>query len=345
MDAAKKQENAWENEIKQILPPKLFAIIENIPAKIKTQLTEIRLRVGQPLLLVLQQEDAFAAPDGKCPVSFHEAYFCTPDDITKTFQLMSKNSVYAYGEELKSGYLTIEGGHRVGLAGQAIVEAGEVKALKNICFLNIRIAKDVKNSAAQIIRYLLNTERELQNTLIISPPRCGKTTLLRSLVRLISYGMPEINFAGLQTGVVDERSEIAACCQGLPKIDLGPRTDVLDACPKATGLLMLIRSMSPSVVVTDELGRQNDADAVREALYAGVKVITTAHGKNIAEIKKRPYIGALISEDFFTRYIILSSRYGPGTVEEIFDAEKKELLYKLTTEGEKLWNSKLWAVS
>jgi stage III sporulation protein AA len=319
----------WENEISQILAPTLAKIVKNMPEGIKDDITEIRLRLGQPLFFVLGRKDIMAAPDGRCPVSVNQAYCCTMDDVLRTFKLISKNSIYAYEEELKSGYLTITGGHRVGLSGQAIVTAGEVKALKNICFLNIRIAKDIKNSADKIIRYLLNDDNRIQNTLIISPPRCGKTTLLRSIVRIVSYGMPEINLSGAQVAVVDERSEIAACCQGVPKIDLGPRTDVLDACPKASGLLMLIRSMSPEVVVTDELGRARDVCAVREALYAGVTVITTAHGKNAAEISKRPHVGELIGEGFFNRYIILSSRYGPGTVEEVFDADKKEVLYHI----------------
>ncbi|MDL2280855.1 stage III sporulation protein AA [Selenomonadales bacterium OttesenSCG-928-I06] len=322
------QISKWESEISKILPLHLFEIIKSTSMEIRSEATEIRLRSGQPLILVLGNKDIMLTANSEKAEVPSKAYLVLPEDIIRTFKLMCKNSIYAYEEELKSGYLTVSGGHRVGFTGQAIVNNSKIKALKNISSLNIRIAKDIDTCPINLLDYLLTAKNEVCNTLIISPPRSGKTTLLRNIIRVLSNSYPSRGFTGVQVGVVDERSEIAASENGVLSIDLGPRTDVLDACPKAEGILMLIRSMAPQVVVTDELGRQEDASAIREALYAGVSVIATAHSRNLEELKRRPYIGDLIAENFFDIYIILSSKNGPGTIEEIIFNEHKAAVGK-----------------
>lgn len=315
-----------EHDIYPILAPGLASLIRLLPVSIQDDLTEIRLRVDKPLLLVLSNTDKMIARDGQIDVEPSKAYICSSDDIGRTLQSISRNSLYAYEQELRLGYITIHGGHRVGLAGQAIVDAGELKALKNISSLNIRIARQLKGCAEKLMPYII-AEKQALNTLVISPPRCGKTTLLRDIVYQLSSGSKIFNYPGMQVGVVDERSEIAACRNGVPTVDLGPRVDVLDCCPKATGLLMLIRSMSPQVVVTDELGRQEDVIAVKEALNAGIRVIASIHGRDSAEILHRPYVGELIQNKYFDRYIILGSRPTIGTLEEIIAVKNSELLY------------------
>ncbi|MGE5577000.1 MAG: stage III sporulation protein AA, partial [Syntrophothermus sp.] len=157
------------------------------------------------------------------------------------------------------------------------------------------------------------------STLIISPPQCGKTTLLRDLARQISDGAPAIGLIGRKVGIVDERSEIAGCYHGVPQNDVGLRTDVLDTCPKAEGIMLLLRSMSPEVVVTDEIGGEEDVEAVEEACHAGVAVIATAHGHDLAELLRRPGTGRLIREGHFQRAVVLSRREGPGTLEVIVE--------------------------
>ena len=269
-------ENILEKFIFPVLPLNLVTIISAIPVAQLSYLMEIRLRVNRPLLLVLGSVDIMLSPVGHIVNDREAAYLCSRDDINKILQLISKNSLYAYEQELKMGFLTIHGGHRVGLAGQAIVDGGEMKALKNISSLNIRMAREIKGCGDKIMPYIITGGKRVLSTLVISPPCCGKTTLLRDLIRQISMGNKE--FRGSQVGVVDERSEIAACKNGIPTVDLGPRTDVLDGCPKASGMLMLIRSMSPAVVATDELGRAEDVCAVREALNAGVSILATVHG-------------------------------------------------------------------
>jgi len=312
-----------------ILAPGLVSILRSVSGTVVNRITEIRMRINQPLLLVLGINDAMVNLAGQITTDTNQAYICSSEDVAKTIQLISKNSLYAFEQELKMGFLTINGGHRVGLAGQAIVDGGILKALKNISSLNIRIARQVKGCADKLIPYIISGDKRVLSTLIIAPPRCGKTTLLRDLVRQISSGNNTIAFTGVQVGVVDERSEIAACQNGIPTVELGHRVDVLDGCPKACGILMLIRSMSPQVVVTDELGRQEDALAVREALNAGTSVITSVHGRDVDEILHRPYIGKLIQEKYFERYVVLGNQPAIGTVQEIIAVKHGDLLYSI----------------
>lgn len=318
-------ENTLEKFIFPVLPYHVVAMLRRIPANQLSNLTEIRLRANRPLLLVLGNADGMISSQGEFLVQHDEAYLCSPDDITVTLQLMSKNSLYAFEQELKMGFLTIRGGHRVGLAGQAIIDDGDIKSLKNISSLNIRIARQVKGCGQSVLPYLISERKRIFNTLIISPPCCGKTTLLRDLIRLISTGSED--FPGLQVGVVDERSEIGACKNGIPTLDLGPRTDVLDGCPKGRGMLMLIRSMSPALIATDELGRAEDLCAVREALHAGVSVLATVHGQDSHEVLHRPYVGELIRSKYFERYIILGDHPKMGTIGKIIDSQQDRVLW------------------
>nr|WP_092067311.1 stage III sporulation protein AA [Dendrosporobacter quercicolus]NSL46518.1 stage III sporulation protein AA [Dendrosporobacter quercicolus DSM 1736]SDL53954.1 stage III sporulation protein AA [Dendrosporobacter quercicolus] len=320
---------ALEHHIYPVLAPALKGILRALPAAQKNELTEIRLRVGQPLLLITGVTDLMVGLNGQSVVEAAQAYVCSREDVSRTLQAISRNSLYAFEQELKQGYITISGGHRVGLAGQAIVEGGELKALKNISFLNIRIAREVTGCADRLIPYLIGPDRQVLSTLIIAPPRCGKTTLLRDIVRQLSSGDKRGGFPGMQVGVVDERSEIAACRDGIPTVQLGPRVDVLDCCPKAGGILMLIRSMSPQVVVTDELGRNEDVTAVREALNAGIRVIASIHGHDAGEVLHRPYICELIEHRYFDRYVVLSNQPGVGTITEIIAVKQNEILYSL----------------
>lgn len=308
-----------------VLPAHLAGLLQSLPDRLINKVTEIRIRANQPLLLVLNTRDSVAVQPEQAS-SKDSVYCCTQEDVTRTVQLLCKNSVYAFEEEVRQGYLTISGGHRVGLAGQATTFEGNVRTIKHISSLNIRLARSVPGCADRILPFVVDaTRRQIYNTLLISPPRCGKTTILRDLIRQLSIGMTGL--PGIQIGVVDERSEIAACLNGIPSIDLGPRVDVLDACPKASGMLMLIRSMAPDVVATDELGRKEDAAAVREAIHAGVSVIATAHSRTIQQLRERPYIGELVEQNFFDRYVFLSDRLGPGTVEKIYDSSRLKELY------------------
>ncbi|MGI6093317.1 MAG: stage III sporulation protein AA [Veillonellaceae bacterium] len=317
------------DQIFPILPPNIGTLLKRIPESHLAAVTEIRLRINKPLMLIVGSEDYMISSTGSLVGETRNAYFCTNDDISRTFQLISKNSIYALEQELKMGFLTARGGHRIGLTGQAIIVDGQLKAIKNINSLNIRLAREVKGCSCLVLPHIVKNGKRVLSTLIISPPRCGKTTILRDIIRNLSTRSSA--FVGVQVGVVDERSEIAASLNGISTVDLGDRVDVLDGCPKSEGMLILIRSMSPQVIATDELGREEDAYAVREALNAGISVIATIHGRSVAEVMERPYVGQLIKAKYFERYIILSDTPTIGTIQEIVDARTGNILYQHKT--------------
>ena len=308
--------DVFRKYIYPFLPPNLTALLDKVPSELVGQINEIRIRIQQPLSLVLMSGDVLLDCNGRVCKSGDDAYICMREDVMRTLQMMSRHSIYALENELQQGFLTLPGGHRVGFAGQAIVESNRLRTMKNISSLNIRLAREILGSADSIMPYLVSGNR-IYSTLIISPPRCGKTTILRDIARQLSSGVPALQFSGVQIGIVDERSEIAASIDGVPSMKLGFRTDVLDGCPKAQGMLMLIRSMAPGAIITDELGRKEDAEAVQEALHAGVAVVASVHGRNIDDILSRPYIGELVSNRWFDRFVILGKSPHPGIIEEI----------------------------
>lgn len=309
-----------------LLAPTVAAVLRQAPPALLDKAGELRLRAGQPLMAVVGGDDVFLAAGGQPVARGEVAYIVSKGELAQTLQLISRNSLYAFEEELRQGFLTVAGGHRIGLAGQAILAGGELKALKNISAMNVRLAREVFGAADRLIAHVVAGPRRVLNTLLISPPGCGKTTVLRDLARQLSSGIPGMGFAGVQVGVVDERSELAACQDGVPTAALGPRADVLDGCPKAVGMLMLIRSMAPRVVVTDELGRAADAAAVREALHAGVSVVTSVHGRSVGDVASRPHVGELVRDKCFERYVILGDVPAVGEVAEI-SAASGEVLY------------------
>jgi stage III sporulation protein AA len=322
---------ALEQSIFPVLAPALAGIIRTAPDWLLEQATEIRLRTGQGLMIVAGNHDYTLGTDGRLASDRQPAYICSREDLGQTLQLISRNSLYAFEEELKQGYFTVPGGHRIGLAGQAIMEGGELKALKNINAMNIRLAREMLGVADKIMPYVVSAPKRVYSTLLIGPPRSGKTTLLRDLARQLSSGIPRLNFSAVQVGLVDERSEIAACRDGIPSADLGPRVDVLDGCPKATGMLMLIRTMGPQVVITDELGREADSAAVQEALHAGVSVVASVHGRGPEDVLGRPHIGELIRQRLFERYVVLADLPDIGTIASIRDSNGNELPKKQKT--------------
>lgn len=301
-----------EKEIYPYVSANIRVLLKEMPKNLLERVEEIRIKLGKPLILVLGQGD----------------YLCETliqgEDVHKTLQLMSRSSIYALEEELRSGYLTLPGGHRVGVVGQGVLENGRIKTLKNISGFNIRISREIKGAANSLIPYLLNFEDgRVYHTMIISPPQGGKTTLLRDIARQISNGIPNLGFYGLKVGIVDERSEIASCYCGVPQRDVGLRTDVLDACPKAEGMMMLIRSMSPQVIITDEVGRIEDVEAIEEGVNSGVKIIASVHGSKMDDLEKRPSLSRLLENRIFERFIFLERKDGISKIEKIIDSQGK----------------------
>lgn len=303
-------------EIMTILPAAVRSILSALPSAVREHLEEIRLRQNQPLEIRYGQQSSYVTPSGQLTSIARQGWLFTEEQAAKLLGQVSQHSLYALEEELKRGYITVVGGHRIGIAGKVVLDGGEVRGIREVTSFNIRIAREKKGAALKVMPYLFE-DGKLLNTLVISPPQCGKTTLLRDMARTISYGSEWSS--SRKVGIVDERSELAGCLQGVPQRDVGPRTDVLDACPKAAGMMMLIRSMSPDVLIVDEVGRPEDGDAVWEAIHAGVAVICSAHGADVTEVAQRPMLGKLIKHGAFSRYIVLSRAKGVGTIQALYD--------------------------
>lgn len=320
-------------EIFPYIPCNITKLINLLPDHKLIWLEELRLRLARPLMLVMKNKDFMinlqTSPTLTQDIN-NKVYIVTKEDILKTLQFISQSSVYALEEELRNGYITLRGGHRVGITGKTVLENSCIKTLTNISGLNIRIAREIKSVADNVIPFLINKKDEgIYNTLIVSPPKAGKTTLLRDIIRQLSNGVNKFNLNGLNIGLVDERSEIACCYDGIPQNAVGIRTDILDGCPKAQGILMLLRTMSPDVIATDEIGRSEDVIALTEATNAGVSIIATAHGADLDDIRKRPTMKKIIDNRFFKRYLILGFSNGVGTLERVIDGDDFATIYDI----------------
>jgi stage III sporulation protein AA len=277
---------------------------------------EIRLRIGCPLLVRTASQDFFVAANGRL-VEPEAAYRVKESDISQVMERVTLSSMHAAEESLRQGFVTLPGGHRVGLAGEAVLEQGCIRTQKNIAAVNFRIARDPQSDISFLLRQVALNSQGFPHTLIVSPPRAGKTTLLRLLVRSLSNGAPEVALPPHRVGVVDERSEIAGMWQGAASFDLGWRTDVLDKCPKKLGIEMMVRTMSPDIIAVDELGGVEEVEAVKEAARCGVKMLATCHADSIGDLTARSVIKPLLDTGVFQKAVVLSRRRGPGTLEKV----------------------------
>jgi stage III sporulation protein AA len=300
-------------EVLEILPTHIKDQIKDLKGLEKLQ--ELRLKVNKPMMLQIGNEELITK------------YNVSVQDIKLILQHISKYSIYAYEEEIKQGYLTIKGGHRVGLCGSCVVEDNKIKTIKSLGSLNIRIGKEVEGCSNNLISFMLKDNNAL-NTIIISPPRCGKTTLLRDIARNLSDGLRTSKLPGKKVCIIDERSEISGCYNAVPQMNVGLRTDVLDNCPKAEGIMMAIRSMSPEIIICDEIGTQKDMESILMALNSGVSLITSIHGYGIEDLYSRAVFKEIIDNHVFKRAVILSARKGAGTIEYIYDFDKKDKLWR-----------------
>ena len=269
------------------------------------KLYEIRLRVGRPLFLTYDGGECFLRQKDT------EPYLVTREDLKETLEYVSGYSLYAYEDEIRQGFLSVQGGHRVGVTGKVILDGNRIRGMKYISCINVRLAHEIRGCAEKVMPYI-QTKEQIMHTLIVSPPRCGKTTLLRDIIRQMSNGWG--NISGVTVGVVDERSELAGCYQGIPQNDLGMRTDILDGCPKAEGMQMLIRSMSPVVVAVDELGKEEDFKAVESVIHCGCRLIATAHGDSMEETLSQPFSGNCGTRGYFRDIFF----WGNVTVRELW---------------------------
>ncbi len=289
----------------ELFPGQLQKMLSVLEGRLN-EIQEIRLRVGRPLIILIRGKEHFISMNGQVINKPQEGMLISKEDMEVVIMHICRTSVYAYEEEIRKGFITVKGGHRVGISGQAVLaENGELKTIKNISFMNIRIAHEVKGVANKWMHYMYEKGR-IHNTLIISPPGFGKTTLLRDIIRNISNG--SLYAEGRTCSIIDERSELAGCYNGIPQLDVGMRTDVMDACPKSLGMMMAIRSMAPQIVAVDELGTTEDIKALFSVIRSGCSILATVHGDNIESLNEKSFLKEVMNEKVFTRYFVIANQ-------------------------------------
>lgn len=288
----------------------------NIPKEAKKTAQEIRLRVNRPVAIETVKGTFFLTKSGHLSVSpSTESVIAEKQDLENSFRLICSYSVYAHQHEICNGFITMAGGHRVGICGTAALTSGCVSNIRDISSINIRIARQIDGCANEILQSLEGTIEG--GVLLAGPPSSGKTTILRDIARQLSSGM-----CGRvkKVAVVDERGELAGTYLGVPQNDLGPCSDILDGYPKGEGILQAIRSLSPEFVVCDELGGTSDAQALLQGLHAGVHIISTIHAGSLQELQKRVQVVQLLRTEAFEHVVLLKSGTVPGKIEGIYKA-------------------------
>ena len=284
-------------EVLDYFPSNICNLISNTikqNKKIEQELQEIRIRCKRPIILKSRNIEIIIE------------YKVNEKELLTILERLCNNSIYAYKNQICEGFITVKGGHRVGITGTGVIENGKIINIKYITSLNFRIAREVKGCSSKILDKIIDVKNNsVNNTLIISPPGMGKTTILRDIIRNISNGITSIGVSGKTCGVVDERGEIAAMYHGIPQNDIGIRTDVVENVSKSKGMEILIRSMAPEVIACDEIGSKEDVEAIRKALLSGVKGIFTMHGKDLEEIKLNKEINELIENKQIEKIIFL----------------------------------------
>lgn len=263
-------------EVLKYFPVNIYNLIDETINKneiIETELREIRIRANRPIILKLRNVDILIE------------YRVTSGEILQIVEKLCNNSIYAYKNQICEGFITVRGGHRVGITGTAVIENGKIINLKYIASINFRIAREIIGCSKNILKEIIDiSNNSIFTTLLVSPPGFGKTTMLRDIIRNISNGIPEVNFYGKTCGLVDERGEIAAMYQGIPQNDIGIRTDVIENISKSKGMKILIRTMAPEVIACDEIGSKEDIEAIRRSYaYRGKRHIYNAweeHGRH-----------------------------------------------------------------
>lgn len=307
-------------EVIPYLPEKVKYAVLHLDKFIMQEIEEIRLRAGKPVIISCFMKDYYLSETGLVFSHPNKGFTTTINELAEMVFKICENSWYAFQDDINRGFITIKGGHRIGLVGTPVLEDGRIINMRDISSLNVRIAREVLGCGGQLVEHIINGSRDVFNTLIISPPGLGKTTLLRDIIRNISTGFGSV-FKGIKVGVVDERGEIAACFQGIPQNDLGYQTDVINGIGKKDGMEILLRSMSPNVISLDELGNPWDVSTVLQVINAGIRIIATAHGYDINDVKHRRGFRQLFSEKCFERIIIISSKNEFEYESKVMDGE------------------------
>lgn len=299
-----------ENEILQLMPPKLQRVIRTALAN-EPLLLEIRLRKNQPVVFCYADGVRFFKNDMLVKNYAFDVCGVTAEELEFIFAKLCHYSVYSFKESLNAGFISLEGGSRVGVCAEAVVKEGIVCSVKNISSLSFRFARQVKTCAGEVVEKMY--ANALPSTIIIGAPCSGKTTLLREMCRLLSSGS---HGRYLKCVLLDERGEIAAMHAGVPRFDVGINTDVLSFFPKREGILNALRVLSPDFMIADEIGSLEECACVLQGLNSGVRFIVSLHAENLEQAKKRAQFKMLIESGHFGAAVTLGTGSALGVIKE-----------------------------
>lgn len=290
--------------LRAILPEKVRQAINHLPL---SQMYELRLRANAPVVACIDGRNFSLSADVTC------------EDLENIIHKAAEYAIYAVLDQMVKGFITIRGGVRIGIAGELVMNHGQVVAVKNISSLCIRVPHEVRNCACAVLPYLFGLQRPVA-TLLIAPPGAGKTTLLRDLARQIGQKYPTLN-----TLLLDERGELAACYQGEKQLDVGQNCDVITGGSKAFGFENGIRSLRPDVIITDEIATAEDVAMLQRAVRSGVVVMASVHAADLGEVRAKPDLGLLVEQGVFERYVVLRMGEHAGEVVGVYDRRLQRL--------------------
>jgi len=301
-------------EAAELLPREMRCAVLRLPEEVQAKTEEFRLRAGRGLTI--------ACGDAEKLITNGQGLSVYQSDLDMVLEIATQSSVHTAFERLRNGFVTVRGGHRIGICGTAVLREGEIRTISPVSSLAIRIAREVKGAGEPLLPLLID-KGAFRSTLIVSVPGAGKTTLLRDIVRCLSGGLSNV-IRPLRVGLADERSEVAAMYQGVPQMDVGAHTDVLDGCPKAAAMMMLLRGLNPHVLASDEITAPEDVSALEGASNCGVSLLATAHGAGREDLLTRPLYRGLLERRIFSRMILIRLKNGERVYEVISLEENPE---------------------
>ncbi len=297
------------NDITRYFPINIRKLFENFDTDFWNKLTAIRITVDAPIIIETQKLNAYLGVHG-ISLRVDNCYKVTKNDVDSIFELVTNSSIYTYSRYVNEGYITLSGGNRVGVVGNCIVVDGKITSVSEIYSLNFRIAHEKVGFSLNVIDSIYKNGK-INNTLVVSPPGCGKTTLLRDIARYL--GTYESSGQIIVCGIVDERYELGCAKGSGSSFDIGKNNFLISGCPKSVAIPLITRSMAPDVIIVDEMCDEKDYEAALYAKNSGCKIIASVHGKN-EEINELENING---NNFFDTTIVLSRRNGVGTIEKI----------------------------